>query len=214
MITKHTYICYDVETAPRSDATDFLPEVSAPANYRDEAKIQAYKEEAKIAQLEKAALSAETGKIVAVGWTLDGENYITHESLTDEASLLQEFWNMVRGFQGHSFSLVGFNSHRFDSPFLIRRSWACGVLPVNLMRGRYFDDAKSIDLMELYQCGDRQASISLGRLSKLLGVGEKLGSGADYAGLLATDPEKAKEYHINDLFLTWHCGIKMGVITP
>jgi hypothetical protein len=80
------------------------------------------------------------------------------------------------------------------------------------MRGRYFDDAKSIDLFESWQCGDRQASISLGRLSKLLGVGEKLGSGADYASLLATDPEKAKEYHINDLFLTWHCGVKMGVI--
>jgi len=214
MINKHTYICFDCETSARPDATDFLPEVSAPGNYRDEAKIQAYKEEAKIAQLEKAALSAETGKIVAVGWTTDGENYITHESLTDEAGLLQEFWDMVRSFQGHSFSLVGFNSHRFDLPYLVRRSFANGIQVPNLMRGRYFDDSKSIDLFETWQCGDRQASISLGRLSKLLGVGEKVGSGADYAKLLESDPAKAKEYHINDLFLTWHCGIKMGVITP
>lgn len=213
MIDKHTFVAFDIESTARPDALDFI-EIQPPGNFKDPVKIAAHMEEAKAKKLEKAACSAETGKILAIGWCMDGENYITHESLTDEASLLQEFWNMVRSFQGHSFSLVGFYSHSFDLAMLIRRSWICGVPTVNLMRGKYFDDSKSIDLIETWKLGNREDNISLGRLSKLLGVGEKVGSGADYAKLLESDPAKAKEYHINDLFLTWHCGVKMGVIQP
>lgn len=211
----HQFIVMDIETMPRADAASFIS-VKAPKTYKDQEKIDAYVKEKTEEEIKFAALSAETCQVAAVGWTANGSDFTTVESLTDEAHVIASFWNYLRelSFQGTGYTIVTFNGSRFDIPVLIRRSWCLGIEPVKLFSGRYFDSGKTCDIMEVYQCGDRQASISLGRLSKLLGVGEKVGSGADYAKLLETDPEKAKEYHINDLFLTWHCGIKMGVITP
>jgi hypothetical protein len=65
--------------------------------------------------------------------------------------------------------------------------------------------------MDVWNLGDYKGRISLDTLSKFLGVGEKNGKGAEFAGLWATDRQKAMKYLMNDLELTARVGKVMGV---
>lgn len=66
---------------------DFVPEVRAPRNYKDAAKIAAYEAEAKAKQAEESAENPMTAgiiKLVAVTVNADGERVLTkHDSLVD-----------------------------------------------------------------------------------------------------------------------------------
>ena len=62
----------DIETSGRADAADYLPPIEPPGNYKDAAKIEAYLAEKRASQLERAALSAETGRILCIGILRDG----------------------------------------------------------------------------------------------------------------------------------------------
>jgi hypothetical protein len=106
-------------------------------------------------------------------------------------------------------AIVTFNGHRFDLPYLIRRCWKLGVKISNTIQGP-FRTPRFIDLYEQWQCFDRQESISLDKLSGFLGVGEKSGSGKDFAALFASDRSAALAYLANDLKLTADCYHKMN----
>ena len=128
------------------------------------------------------------------GFTIIGDD--------DEAQMLREFWEMTRGEMGRINQMVGFNTHLFDLPFLIRRSWKHRVqVPFGIRRGRYWSD-EMVDLRDAWQLGDRQARGSLDAIAKHLGIGGKNGSGADFARLWQSDRGKAVEYLRNDLELT------------
>ena len=130
----------------------------------------------------------------------------------DEAALLRKFWTVCRGEMGRINQMVGFNSHLFDLPFLIRRSWKHRVpVPVGLRRGRYWAD-QMIDLRDAWQMGDRQARGSLDAIAKHLGIGSKNGNGADFAKLWQSDRAKAVEYLRNDIKLTAKLAEVLGVL--
>jgi hypothetical protein len=60
-----------------------------------------------------------------------------YKSFTDEAALMQHFWN---GMDGRFQSVVTFNGRNFDCPFLMLRSAALGIRPsVNMMAGTRWD---------------------------------------------------------------------------
>lgn len=189
---------FDAETGPLPDdqLTALMPEFKAPSNYRDLEKIKASIAEQAVTWKERAALDAVSGRVLAIGIIRNGQfETIINDS---EATILTLFWKAL--FDHHD-DFVGFNSHRFDLPFLWRRSWKLGVTPMQGMRnGRYWTD-RSIDLMEVWQFNDRQTYISLDTLAKHLGVGAKNGDGAHFAELLKTDREKAIAYLKNDLEL-------------
>jgi len=206
-------IIFDIETAPLplEKIEHLMPEFEAPSNYKDLEKIRAAKEEKRLAWIERAALSPVTGQVVAIGAIVDGvyRAYLCEADPEAEADALRWFWTMV----GVHTALIGFNSHRFDLPFLVRRSWSLGVdVPVGIISlgGRFFRN--SFDLMESWQLGDRGELISLDRLAKFLGVGEKSGNGADFARLLRDDPEAAGEYLRNDVELTARCAARLGLV--
>lgn len=198
------YSVFDIETGPRPEAEiiDLAPEFKAPANYKDPEKIAAAIDEQKQEWMGKAALSAVTGRVLAVGWYQDGETTIIGED--DEATTLRETWKRIEDAARDRRGVIGFNSNRFDIPFLTRRSWALGVeVPSGLYGARgYVNQTVFIDLMDEWACGDRQASIKLDTLAKFLGCGEKNGSGAEFAGLWETDRPKAIEYLRNDILMT------------
>lgn len=207
---------YDIETSPRprSELEPLCPTFDAPSNYKDPEKIAAVLAAKKEEWLSSAALSAVTGRVLAIG-ILNAETG-TFEALTgDEADILQIFWNRVSPKENHGAitdSWIGFNSNRFDLPFLVRRSWVCKVeIPSTVISGRYLNQ-RFIDLMEVYRVCDYQASISLDALAKWLGEGAKTGNGADFAALFAKDPAAALQYLRNDVWLTARCALRLGVL--
>ena len=214
-------IIFDIETGPlpESELAALLPpfdpaEVKT-GNIKDPDKIAAKVAEAEANHrqefIERAALDPLTGRVVAVGllYPDSGEfHVIGHE---DEAATLREFWDVCRGEQGRINQMVGFNTHLFDLPFLIRRSWKHRVpVPLGIRRGRYWAD-EMLDLRDGWQLGDRQARGSLDAIAKHLGVGAKNGDGKAFAGLWASDRAQAVAYLRNDVQLTAKVAEVLGV---
>lgn len=199
----------DIETISLPDAP--IPEFSAPANLKDPEKIRAAIEQKRADWLADGALHAERGQVVLIG--MQGEdNTPTYfgGSGEPESELLKVVWDRVDRLS----PVIGFNLHRFDLPFLIRRSWINGVhVPMGsiFQRGR-IDENRWIDLLKVWQCGDRQEYISLDMLARtLLGRGKE-GTRADFGKLWAEDRQKAIDYCKADVQLTYECAKKMGVI--
>lgn len=210
-------IVFDVETSslPEAEILPLLPPFD-PADVKC-GNLGEEKAKAKIAAaelnhrqnfLERAALDATTGRVLCIGVLIEGQfSFFAND---DEKALLEAWWTSMRLDDGQ-IQYVGFFITGFDLPFLIRRSWKLGVkVPRGLRQGRYWDRS-IVDLMDVWNLGDYKGRISLDTLSKFLGVGEKNGKGAEFAGLWATDRQKAMKYLMNDLELTARVGKAMGV---
>lgn len=186
--------------------------------------------------MEKAALSAMTGQVKAIGIkdvdssvsqivAVDSVDFTTtvlgeisdqsylYRTVPNEPILLATFWEAVKTRDGR---FVGHNIHGFDLPFLIRRSWINGIdVPQGVMAGRYFA-GKFVDTMQLWGCGGRDF-VSLDAICKCLGVPGKGDdcSGADFARMFDEGGEsrmKALAYLANDLEMTQAVAEAMGLI--
>lgn len=210
------YAVFDVETAPLSDEQirQFMPKFEAPGNYKDTEKVAAYIADKEKEWLGRAALSALTGKVLAIGVKYhDGSIDIigANPGHDDEAHILTWFWRYFTHTTMASY-WIGHNIIGFDLPFLCRRSMLLGVkVPRSIIYGRYFDN-RFKDTMDAWSFGNREDRISLDNLAKALGVGSKSGSGADFARLWATDKPEAIAYLEHDLNLTMKCAERMGMI--
>lgn len=137
----------DLETAPIEDAEQYLTEpVSAPSNYKDEAKIAAFIAEATQKQLGGCSLDPDLCRIVALGWCYsDRSEPVVHHCKDTEAErwLLEEFWKNAIGLNHQVRTLVTFNGHSFDLPVLARRSLylgvRCPVLNIDRYRSPHID---------------------------------------------------------------------------
>lgn len=215
-----TSFVFDIETMPlsREKLELQMPEFTAPANLRDPLKIEAAIQEKRENYFEKAALSPITSRVCMIGHqrisaTVNepiGQGSLMPKDWEDEteldaleAQIITEFWAMVNTAIHHGCLIVGFNSHGFDLPFLVKRSMKhripTGLPPYN---GRYPFQAPFVDLAEKWQMGRKEEYTSLDALARFLGVGKKEGDGKDCANLLRTDPEKAHAYLVNDITLT------------
>lgn len=196
---------FDIETGPLPDIIldALMPEFEPAANLKDPDKIAADIAKKKAKFKEDAALSPLTGRVLAVGFLPDfGDGpVIIHDD--DEAKLLTSVWDYIRTAGGQRRpSFVGFNIAGFDLPFLVKRSWILNVpVPPNVRQGRYWADW-FVDLREVWQLGDKQSHGSLDSICRAMGLGEKNGSGAEFARLWREDREKAKAYLLNDLEMT------------
>ena len=160
--------------------------------------------------VDRAALSPLTGRVLAIGMVVDGETRILCSG--NEAADIEAFWKTIAPHDAITHKVIGFNSNRFDLPFLARRSWKLGIdMPQTLFRGRYINE-RCIDLMDLWKCGDYQATIKLDHLARFFDCGAKNGSGADFARILEEDRDAAIAYLENDIQMTFNCAVKMGVV--
>lgn len=165
--------------------------------------------------MSKAALSPVTGQVLAIGlFVPECGGRVMGDQMTEEV-LLDDFWRYFERCRLTGTKLIGFNSHRFDLPFLIRRSWALGVrVPSGLLvQGRFWANC-FIDLMQVWSCGAYGDSIKLDTLAQHLGCTRKNGDGAMFAALWR-DPktkEQAKQYLLNDVKMTYEVAVRMGVI--
>ena len=226
-------IYFDIETGPlpESELLPMLPPFDASevrvGNLKDEAKIAAKIAEAELNHrrdfIDRAALDATTGRVIAIGLLTPhpgplpsaerekaGEVEIIGDD--DEAATLREFWKRWKWEDGRPVEFVGFNVLQFDLPFLVRRSWKLRVpVPAGLRRGRYWGDG-ILDLRDVWQLGDRQARGSLDAIARHLGIGAKNGEGKEFAKLWQNDREKAIAYLKNDLELTARIAESLGCV--
>ena len=205
---------FDIETGPRSRAelAECVPTFEAPSNWKDSEKIRAYVAEKEAEWFQSAALSALTGRVLAIGYLDAVTDELGYFASGDEAADLAAFWQLVAPTGYLNSDLIGFSSNRFDLPFLIRRSWHLRVpVPAELVSGRWLP-SQCRDVLDCWRCGNREDSVSLDRLAQFLGVGRKNGSGARFASQWATDPSGALAYLANDLRLTLRCAVALGLI--
>ena len=172
--------------------------------------------------VDRAALSPVTGRVLAVGWI--GTNDVVQiwavnpADADAEKKLLTTFWVSFRDCCKTDTTIIGFNSHGFDLPFLIRRSWLLGVDVPDDVMGNGRPHRLFIDLMQVWGCGNRQERISLNDLSAFFGHGQKTEGvdGGDFARLYLSekpeDREKAIEYLRQDVRLTLAAAKRMGVV--
>ena len=151
---------------------------------------------------DRAALSPTTGKVVAIGLVVDGDELLLIDS---EQVMLFDFWQHVRPQLAKGGDIVGFNSNHFDIPFLIKRSWKLGIevpacfTPTGFLRQNF------VDLLDRWKCGDRGSSpIKLAALASFFGLDGKYQDldGSLFWQLLEADVETAKEYLRADLRMT------------
>lgn len=180
----------------------------------------------------KAALAAETGQVLAIGFA--GHDQVisamkagnAHEAVYidsqaaashGEIGLLQRFWARYTKCVSAGAPLIGFNSLAFDLPFMMRRSWLLGVtIPMGLLdKGRYWNPIL-VDLLAIWRCGQFggggfNGSISLNRLALAMGIPGKSGSGAEFARLWVEDRVAAIDYLRQDIIVTDSIAAAMGV---
>lgn len=237
---------FDIETGPLSPEKlcsimpKFDPNEVKLGNLKDAGKIKEKILEAEMNHVtkfyERAALSAITGQVKAIGFkncsadalwiaaveplgvnkaivTMDSEQPYNYCTFTNEPDLLGWYWDLVR--QSTASVFAGHNIHGFDLPFLIRRSWVHGVKIPNIMKGRYFHD-RFVDTMALWNCGGRDY-VKLDEISQFFGGPSKPDdcSGADFARMFDAGGEerkKAIDYLIGDLTMTQTVAEAMGII--
>jgi hypothetical protein len=171
---------------------------------------------------EKAALSAVTGQVVAIGY--HGRKRMIQAAIdgVNERSLLTYFWKTYLDARQTNRSMVGFNSKAFDIPFIVQRSWIIGVeVPKSILTPTGYLDSTFIDLMERWKCGNRSfgqpGHTTLDAVCRACGLPGKPDdcTGADVARLLWSDKpedrEKALSYIDGDIESTLQLAQRLGV---
>jgi hypothetical protein len=183
----------------------------------------------------EAALDATTGSVVAIGVTPcpivgNGPGIISCESnnsLCNEVSGLKLFWRWVSQNMSMQCPMIGLNIHRFDLPFLVRRSWILGIpVPHGVRQGRYWNPL-FIDLDAVWNFGATQKYIGLDALAKVFGIEGKakgeftlpsgevvLVDGANfYKAWRRPECRKfAEDYLMGDLRIPAELAVRMGVV--
>ncbi|MFW6388911.1 MAG: hypothetical protein ACOCY9_03285, partial [Desulfohalobiaceae bacterium] len=154
------HLFLDIETLPGPERPS-LNSIQAPANYKDPAKIQSYKE-SKLEEAYRAqALDSMQGRLLCLAWAVDSEPVqamcVGLGSIETEQDLLQELEAKLLELPEDLNQLVwvGHNLRAFDLPWLWRKAlqyrlWDLARL---IPRARY--DKRIQDTLELWQADYR-----------------------------------------------------------
>ena len=171
----------------------------------------------------KAALSALTGQVVAIGYNAGSGiriECVDDLQATQEANVITSFWQATSKVRHAGGQILGFNSLGFDLPFLIQRSWILGLeVPRWVRSGRYFDTSL-VDLLEVWRCGVLRSEIpqKLDTIARVLGIGAKPDGirGEDFARLFFSDEPKQREQALDylrcDIEITTKLAQRMGLL--
>ena len=174
---KEPRLFFDIETRALPQACALMPEPKAPANLKDPEKIAAAIAEKKAEQLSTAALDADYGQIVSIGYAICFSNEPTQAPVTvllntgepgeTETDLIITFWKHFAACGGRC---VGYNILNFDLPYILRRSFALGIRPPSIPNLAKFRTDPITDLMAiLYNWGNDRYK-GLKTVVKLYGI--------------------------------------------
>lgn len=217
----------EAKIAEKIEAAERAHDLAVASYDRDVAASQAAHVEE---MMGRAALSAATGRVVAIGcWSATTKNVVVigepklhSDPWPTEEDILDDWWRLFLNMVKQGRPLVGANIFGFDLPFLVRRSWVLGVdVPSGVRNGRYWS-GKFIDIRDEWLLGQRwgDCESSLDHMARVLGVGSKSAAegcdGATFARLwLSGDPEqraKARAYLVNDLEMTRQVAERLGIV--
>jgi hypothetical protein len=217
---------FDIETGPRPEEElkalyheKTLEEFSETCDKRWKAdtvaaKYEEYKAAAWDGFVDRAALSATTGRVLLIGCLIDG--VFEYANWDDEVKNLADFWSLVENAISDKVRIIGHNSANFDLPFITRRSWMLGVpVPREVRQGRYWNPL-FMDTMEAWSFGAREYT-SLNDIGRVFGCGQKTEgfAGKDFHKFWFGTPEEHKlalDYNEQDLRLTAAIAAKMGLV--
>ena len=195
-------ISLDIETAPITNAAEFIEEPEAPSNYKDPVKIAAYIAEAKQSAIGRCALDFGLLRIVAIaigGFTPEGEPRITTHlcpTAEAEAEALRLAWTACEDAFKQGGMVVGYNLASFDLPAMITRSWILGVDPA-MDEVRRYNDPHVLDLMGVTCFNNPERRKKLGWWAKRMGwVTGDTHTGAEVPGLVAAGDWDAIAEHV------------------
>jgi 3'-5' exonuclease len=167
----------------------------------------------------KAALDALTGQVVCIGLLgVDASNKVESGLALvsqNENKLLSEFWAHLAITRISRF--IAHNGLGFDLPYLWRRSVVQGVRTTLNLDLRRFRSDFVFDTMAVWANWDARSYPSLDDLCRGLGVGAKVGSGAQVLELWKSGKlEDIARYCLHDCWLTYACFAKMSFssVTP
>jgi len=196
---------FDIETEGLPDAVDgmYPSEFAAPANWKDPEKIAAKVKENMENAKKRAALSALTGRVLAIGYAMEDEPVQILEG--EERDMLDQLFVVMKHTVNHGGRIFGFNIIGFDLPFMAQRAAIShATLPLALYsfyRGRFNWCDSFQDLQLRWLAGQRDFSgHNLRNLSRLLKLPiQKTGDGAAFSGLYHDKHDEAIEYLKTDV---------------
>jgi predicted PolB exonuclease-like 3'-5' exonuclease len=201
--------CLDIETTGLPEAAEYAEPVSAPANYKDEAKIAAYIAEKQAEQVGRAALDLDLCRVVAIGLMSEVTSAPTAYT-GDERELLATLWDVLLKEQNPV--LIGFNLIGFDLPVLIRRSQYLDVPHPHLVLDKY--RTPHIDLMQRLTWNGLVKAKSLKFYAKRFGIPiDDTVNGKDIPALVEAGDWEAVNRHVkSDVRLTAALAQRLGVL--
>lgn len=200
---------FDIETEGLPEDELFIPEFSAPSNYKDADKISANIAEQKAKWKDRTALSPLSGRILCIGLISDGQFHCLSAD-GDEKLLLQDFNERVKNSENSPF--IGWNIFGFDLPYIQKRCYFHGLKPPIRFDFDAYRTEKWIDLEHLWNNKNKQEHTALNTVAKFLRVGEKCGEGKDFGALWHSNKPAAIEYLKTDCTLLEGIAKKMGVV--
>lgn len=166
----------------------------------------------------RAALSAITGRVLAIGYlATESGAMVIDDGDGSEAVVVANFWAKYAKCRSSGRKMVGHNCNSFDVPFLIRRAWLLDVVvPTTVLEKSKWLDSIFVDTMALWGCGGREP-VKLDLLGQAFGVGRKTEgvSGGDFHRLWFGSQEErelAVEYLRQDLKLTAEVAERMCLV--
>jgi len=192
-------IALDIETVAQSVKVlqSIMPEFEGRTGTKDPEKIAAQIAVKRAEWLDKAALDPNLGRIACVS-LYDGSDMVSFHD--HESKILSELWMMLEDQP----EIVTFNGKSFDLPYIIRRSWYCGVKPTRGYDTHRYYSKTHFDLRLILADGDTHAKGKLSDYAKL-----KLGVDMDTKGSEVQalwDDGKIKEivdHCEQDTLITW-----------
>jgi hypothetical protein len=218
MLTLKIYL--DAETLPpemnEQQLEDFKANIKAPANYKDEAKIEKWLEdnlEKKYRDLAKTSSTAHVAtlayglnnKAIECAYTEDrNEKLILETFYSDIVAAIEYELDGEGGYDdsNHEILWVGYNCRKFDLDLLWKRAKVHGLnnLADLIPRSRF--DKSVIDLMEVFQGPNTMDFVSQDKVCKYFGI-EGKPDGIDgskvYDFWMAGEYERIAEYNIDDV---------------
>lgn len=211
-----TKLYFDIETSvlPPDQLDKFMPKNDewALGNASKPETVARIIAEKKLEWIDRAALSAITGQIIAVSFA-DGAREPLVLTDVSERLLIEQTLNNLTLNNGPIYT---WNGSGFDLPYLCQRAAVYGIPAwpslTQVFRGKFYWNENLIDAKQVWSMySSDHRDTSLAKVALALGVGEKIGNGKDFAELLKTDHQKAIEYCKNDVVLLRKIIQAMGI---
>lgn len=165
------YLYLDIETIPSQHkwvAEHIESNLTPPKNYKDQERIDKWKDEALSEKLDKAGLDGATNHIICIGYAINDEKssafYVTN--YTAEKQLLIDVFKKFESLQYPI--IVGHNIVGFDLKIIKQRAMVHGIrIPTNFPLNPKPWDNNPYDTMTQW---DAKNYISMDMLAKVFGI--------------------------------------------